>query len=1175
MKKRYLLLSAIFIFFFSAAHHAQNPFAIPFNLAYAQYPDVPRGMLEAVAWTNTRMTHLNANEPEGCSGYPKAWGVMGLTLDGKNYFRENMIKVSELSGFTTQQIIQSPENSILAYAKAYQELVIRKKRNLTSLHEFSTRLHESVLAELSEIPDSGTVNQFAFETQVYQIFRFLNDPEMAAQYGFPVYHIQLEKHFGSNYSILSATKIVFDENGIRNANGQYYEHHELQTRSTEYGPAIWTPAPSCNYSSRSGTPVSAITIHTIQGTYAGAISWAQNCASSVSYHYVLRSSDGQVTQMVAEANKAWHVGSENPYTIGYEHEGYVSQNTWYTTAMYNASAALSRDICNSGYGINPLRTFFGAATSGTNVIGNCTKIKGHQHYPNQTHTDPGIYWNWELYYQLINNNPSQTTLNSATGTLYDSGGSSGNYSDDERYFRLIQPTGASSVTLTFSSFNTEANWDYLYIYDGASNAAPLIGVYTGTNSPGTISSTGGSLLLEFRSDCATTASGWVASWTSTVSVPPTVDVTAPTTQVSVPNTWVTQNFTTTFADADNSGGSGLEKAFYQVIDFDGSDWRANANNGFFSDNFDLANIHADWTEMSGNWNIVNGELVQSDEANGNTNLYAFLDQSLSNRYLYHWSGKMDGTGSNRRAGLHYFCDDPTLSNRGNSYFVWFRLDNDKVQIYEVVNDVFTLMDEVSFNFNAGQWYDYKIIYDRITGKHQVFIDNVLVQTWIDTTPYSSGDYISFRSGNCLYAVNNLKVYRSRFPSLTVSVGPSNDLRYQNTNPSTPAGRVKSIVVDSAGNLSSISFQDVNVDWTAPDDIVTVNDGPAADISVTTNNTELQANWSSSFDQHSDVARYWYAIGTSAGATDVLNWTDNFWFDTVRVTGLSLSYGTTYYFSVKAENGAGLFSNVTSSNGQLLQAPSNPPVANFISGNTFVCAGSGINFQNNSSDASTYQWLFQGGNPASSNALNPSVIYTASGSYSVTLIASGPGGNDTIVQNINIDISQPITASFAATDTLVYLPNAFVGFTNSSVNANGYSWNFGDGQSSTGINPWNIYTAAGDYQVSLIAVNNACPADTADLIIHVENANGIEEDDAGIFQAFWNTNSIALISDLKEQSLVHISLMDVSGKCVASEQKSISAGRQTSTISTGQLASGVYLISIHANHVQWHQRIFIP
>ena len=92
--------------------------------------------------------------------------------------------------------------------------------------------------------------------------------------------------------------------------------------------------------------------------------------------------------MLLESDKGWHVGSENPYTIGIEHDGYVSDPSWYTTALYAASADLCRDITQSGYGINPLRTYFGDATTGINVLGGCTKIKGHQHYPNNTHTDP-------------------------------------------------------------------------------------------------------------------------------------------------------------------------------------------------------------------------------------------------------------------------------------------------------------------------------------------------------------------------------------------------------------------------------------------------------------------------------------------------------------------------------------------------------------------------------------------------------------------------------------------------------------------------------------------------------------------------------------------------------------------------------------------------------------------
>ena len=175
--------------------------------------------------------------------------------------------------------------------------------------------------------------------------------------------------------------------------------------SADYPPALWVAAGSCNYSSRSGTAITAVTIHDIEGSYAGCISWFQNCAASVSAHYVARSSDGQITQMVLEVNKAWHVGSENPYTIGIEHEGYVNQTGWYTMAMYQGSANLVKDICSSN-AINPLRTYFGPGCSGSTtqcLQGTCVKVKGHQMFPNQTHDDPGPNWNWETYYKLINN----------------------------------------------------------------------------------------------------------------------------------------------------------------------------------------------------------------------------------------------------------------------------------------------------------------------------------------------------------------------------------------------------------------------------------------------------------------------------------------------------------------------------------------------------------------------------------------------------------------------------------------------------------------------------------------------------------------------------------------------------------------------------------------------------
>jgi hypothetical protein len=628
--------------------------------------------------------------------------------------------------------------------------------------------------------------------------------------------------------------------------------------------------------------------------------------------------------MVLEASKAWHVGSENPYTVGLEHEGYVNSSSWYTNAMYNSSGTLVRDICNDN-GINPLRTYFGPGCNGTTaqcLQGSCVKVKGHQMFPNQTHNDPGQYWNWAKYYKIINNTYSITaTYTSTSGAFYDTGGSGSNYSNDERKFWLFTKPGTTNITLSFTSFNTELNYDYMFIYNGGSVNSPLIGQYSGTVNPGPVTSVNDSVLVEFRSDCATTAPGWVANYTMNGTVTSTsTDNIAPTTVVTATNAWITNSFTANFSDVDNAGGSGIEKGYYQAIDFNGTEWRANYTHGFLADNFDNA-IHPEWTQKTGTWTITSNALVQTDEtspAAGNTNIYAALTQSLSNRYLYHFLAKFEGTGTSRRGGLHFFCDNADSTNRNNSYFVWFRLDDQKIQIYKVVNNVFGAPKiDQPLTFNASQWYDIKVIYDRITGKMSVYMNNALVGTWTDTSPYTNGNYVSFRSGNCKMSIDEIKIYRSRAGSAAVTTGAGLgfDLRYQNPSPVQPAGKIKSICQDSAGNLSSIYYYDLNIDWTPPTAIASVADGPASDISVVNTTDSLRANWTPSSDPNSGIVKYWYSIGTAPGSTNTSAWTSNWAATAVTAHSLSLTQNTIYYFNVKSENGAGMFSPVTSSNGQ--------------------------------------------------------------------------------------------------------------------------------------------------------------------------------------------------------------------------------------------------------------------
>src|SRR3989338_4887907 len=87
--------------------------------------------------------------------------------------------------------------------------------------------------------------------------------------------------------------------------------------------------------------------------------------------------------------------------------------------------------------------------------------------------------------------------------------------------------------------------------------------------------------------------------------------------------------------------------------------------------------------------------------------------------------------------------------------------------------------------------------------------------------------------------------------------------------------------------------------------------------------QLYASWEVSSDGGSDISEYQYAIGASKGGTDILGWTSASTNASITKTSLSLSEGVTYYFSVKATNSGGLWSDAGYSDGITVdsQAPS--------------------------------------------------------------------------------------------------------------------------------------------------------------------------------------------------------------------------------------------------------------
>ncbi|MEI8202251.1 MAG: M4 family metallopeptidase [Bacteroidota bacterium] len=121
-----------------------------------------------------------------------------------------------------------------------------------------------------------------------------------------------------------------------------------------------------------------------------------------------------------------------------------------------------------------------------------------------------------------------TTLTTCNGRLYDNGGC-GNYTDNTDGTLTIAPIGANNLTLHFNSFSFEDNYDFLYVYNGASTASAQVAgsPFTGSTIPADITSSGGSITLRQTSDQGVNSSGFELEWTCTTpTVPPVANFSA-------------------------------------------------------------------------------------------------------------------------------------------------------------------------------------------------------------------------------------------------------------------------------------------------------------------------------------------------------------------------------------------------------------------------------------------------------------------------------------------------------------------------------------------------------------------------------------------------------------------------------------------------------------------------
>ena len=168
----------------------------------------------------------------------------------------------------------------------------------------------------------------------------------------------------------------------------------------------WIPAPYEHYGTSPGQygnhdladrpndlSIDYIVIHDTEADYDTTLDLVQD-PTYVSWQYTIRSADGHVAEHVRPDDVAWQAGNwyVNMHSIGIEHEGFAAEGaSWYTESMYRSSAELVRYL-----------------TARFDIPRDRAHVIGHDQVPGTVpstvagmHWDPGPYWDWEHYMQLL------------------------------------------------------------------------------------------------------------------------------------------------------------------------------------------------------------------------------------------------------------------------------------------------------------------------------------------------------------------------------------------------------------------------------------------------------------------------------------------------------------------------------------------------------------------------------------------------------------------------------------------------------------------------------------------------------------------------------------------------------------------------------------------------------
>ena len=247
-------------------------------------------------------------------------------------------------------------------------------------------------------------------------------------------------------------------------------------------------------------------------------------------------------------------------------------------------------------------------------------------------------------------------------------------------------------------------------------------------------------------------------------------------------------------------------------------------------------------------------------------------------------------------------------------------------------------------------------------------------------------------------------------------------------------------------------------------------------------------------------------------------------------------------------------------------------ADFEADMTDPCLGSDVQFTSTSvGEITTYEWTFDGGNPATSDEENPIVTYETSGSYDVSLTVSDGIDENTMTMEAYINVGA-IEADFEA-DVMDICENDMVQFSSTTVCAEELSWSFegGDPATSDEANPSVTYATPGTYNVSLTAINGDNELEVIqESYITVHNCMGVGSLTLNKMRVSPNPGDGNFQIALPDHGIFEVQVIDLAGQLVYTSNMTATQNQ----LDVSHLNNGVYIISANNGNTQFRERVVI-